>query len=107
MIIDTVNQWDFVKGFDVMDRGDNFTQSARVELFHYYEGLSDDIGEHIEFDPIAICCDWSEYSKEEVIEEWGESGEEGDTIDDVLYRLEGKTTVLTVEHYGAENTYLI
>jgi len=87
--------------------GDNFTQSARVELFHYYEGLSDDIGEHIEFDPIAICCDCSEYSKEEVIEEWGESGEEGDTIEDVLYRLEGKTTVLTVEHYGAENTYLI
>ena len=107
MIIDTVNQWDFVKGFDVMGRGDNFTQSARVELFHYYEVLSDAIGEHIKFDPIAICCDWSEYSKEDVIEEWGESGEEGDTIDDVLYRLEGKTPVLTVEHYGSENTYLI
>jgi len=37
---------------------DDFTREALALLFEYY----DSIGEPIEFDPIAMCCDWSEYS---------------------------------------------
>jgi len=36
----------------------NFSREAITLLFDYYES----IGEPIEFDPIAMCCDWSEYS---------------------------------------------
>jgi hypothetical protein len=36
----------------------NFSREALTLLFEYYES----IGEPIEFDPIAMCCDWSEYS---------------------------------------------
>lgn len=37
---------------------DNFSRKALTLLFDYYEL----VGEPIEFDPISMCCDWSEYS---------------------------------------------
>ena len=44
-------------------RTDNFTNDALRVLFDYFDGLSDDIGEDVECDPIAICCDYSEMSE--------------------------------------------
>ena len=41
---------------------DNFSYEARVSLFDYFEYLEAETGETIEFDPIAIRCDFSEYS---------------------------------------------
>lgn len=56
MITSTLNQWQFVDGM-----GDDFSYEAAVALYNYYEELSDDIGEPIEFDRVAIRCDWYEY----------------------------------------------
>jgi len=39
-----------------------FSYDAREELFNYYEELEQDIGEEIDFDPVAIRCEWSEYT---------------------------------------------
>jgi hypothetical protein len=44
-------------------RPDHFTGDALRILFDYFEGLSEDIGEDVECDPIAICCDYSEMSE--------------------------------------------
>ena len=44
-------------------RPDNFTHDALQALFDYLEGLSEDTGEDVECDPIAICCDYSEMSE--------------------------------------------
>lgn len=71
-IVDTLNKWAFVDGFDKMGRGENFTRHARELLFEYYDALSEDLGEDIEYDPIAICVEWSEYSEEELIAQYGE-----------------------------------
>jgi hypothetical protein len=57
---ETVTQNTFIDRFDEIGRGSNFSREARLALFEYYEQLGEDCGE-IEFDPIAICCDWSEY----------------------------------------------
>lgn len=57
-----VDKSTFVNTFDEYGRSDNFTRAAREALFDYYEQLEDDLGEDIEFDCIAICCDWSEYA---------------------------------------------
>ena len=38
-------------------RPQQFTYEALGELFEYYEELD----EGMEFDPVAICCEWSEY----------------------------------------------
>ncbi len=42
-------------------RPDNFSYDGLTALYDYFEDLADDMGEMIEFDPIAICCEYSEY----------------------------------------------
>tara|TARA_R110000822_G_C14993627_1_gene459981 strand:+ start:150 stop:461 length:312 start_codon:yes stop_codon:yes gene_type:complete len=38
-----------------------FSYKGLTALFEYIEELEDDCGEEIEFDMIALCCDYSEY----------------------------------------------
>tara|TARA_Y100000114_G_scaffold67442_1_gene61833 strand:+ start:833 stop:1171 length:339 start_codon:yes stop_codon:yes gene_type:complete len=47
---------DFISDFLAVR--DNFSREGLTLLFEYY----DSIGEPIEFDPIAMCCDWVEYA---------------------------------------------
>lgn len=39
----------------------NFSYEGKKALFKYLERLSEDIGEPIELDPIALCCEYAEY----------------------------------------------
>lgn len=39
----------------------NFTYDGKRALYDYLEALSEDIGEDIELDTIALCCEYSEY----------------------------------------------
>ena len=39
----------------------NFTQEGRIALFDYLEQLSEDLGEDIELDIVALCCKYAEY----------------------------------------------
>ena len=43
-------------------RPDDFSYDALEALYTYLDDLSDDTGEPIELDVIAICCDWCEYT---------------------------------------------
>jgi hypothetical protein len=61
MIKQYINQSQFV---DVMTKcydNSNFTYEGKIALFDYLEQLSDDIGEDIELDPVALCCEYTEY----------------------------------------------
>lgn len=40
----------------------NFTSAAIEALFDYHEQLAEDMGEPLELDIIAWCCDWSEHA---------------------------------------------
>ena len=46
-------------------RSDNYKNNFSYEglhvLFEYFEELEADMGEEIEFDMVAICCDYTEY----------------------------------------------
>lgn len=50
-----------------MDR-DNFSYDGAKALMEYFEQLSDDIGENIDYDPIAFCCEFTEYEDLEDIQ---------------------------------------
>jgi hypothetical protein len=64
-------------------RNTQFTYEAKRALFDYLE----DIGEEIELDVIALCCEWYEETLEDVLHDYGlESVEE----------LEENTTVIEV-----------
>lgn len=60
MIKETVNDSRFT---DVLmsDEYASWSYGATKALFDYYEQLSEDMGEDIELDRVAIRCDWTEY----------------------------------------------
>lgn len=61
-MIQNVNWYDFSDRFTQSDTyKNNFSYDALKALFEYFENYEEDIGEQIEFDMIAICCDWTEY----------------------------------------------
>lgn len=62
MVKMNVNFSMFCDAFSRMDRKDNFTYEGKRALFEYLEQLSDDIGEDIELDIIALCSEYTEYS---------------------------------------------
>jgi hypothetical protein len=67
--------------FHRMGRGDQFTYDALGRLYDYLWDLGEDIGEPIEFDVIAICCEWCEYDDIHELAEYYDVAVE-DVIDD-------------------------
>jgi hypothetical protein len=89
-------------------RPDNFSYQGLRILFDYFEQYESDTGENVDFDVIAICCDFSEdsfeniadqygieldpemdedYQKQQVIEHLeGEGAYVGDSINGIIYR---------------------
>lgn len=61
-IVQTASFYDFQEAFRRMDRQSQYTYAGLRGLFDYLEQLSDDIGEPIELDVIALCCDYNEDS---------------------------------------------
>lgn len=62
-IVKTItNEYEF---FDWLKQSDNYKNGFSLEgakaLQAYFEQLSDEINESIEFDPVAWCCEFSEY----------------------------------------------
>jgi len=45
----------------------NFSYEGLNSLFDYLEELEEDMGKEMEFDPVAICCEYSEYENLEEI----------------------------------------
>ena len=66
---ETVGLYQFVDAFTQAGRKENFSRLALENLHEYYEALSEDIGEDIEFDVVGICCEWSEYDNLEDLKE--------------------------------------
>ena len=82
-MIDTVTQTEFVDTFVKIGREDNFSYWGRIALFEYFEQLEEDLGEQIEFDPIGICCEYTEYeSLDELNKVYGKEFEDLDEVSD-------------------------
>ena len=62
----------------------NFSYEGLNSLFDYLEQFEEDMGEEIDFDPIAICCEYSEYENLEEIKN-SYSSVEINNIDDLRY----------------------
>jgi hypothetical protein len=60
-MIEQVTETEFIDRFAQMDRRENFSYEGRQALFEYFESLEEDLSEAIEFDCIAICCEYTEY----------------------------------------------
>lgn len=83
----TINKSGFIDQFRVMDRLENFSYEARELLFDYLEQYEEDTGEELEMDVIAVCCDYSEDSPEDIASNYDidiEGIEDEDEIKDVV-----------------------
>lgn len=60
----------FREAFRLAGRGDQFSYEGLEVLFDYLEELSEDTGETIELDVVALCCDYYESSIQELIDNY-------------------------------------
>ena len=65
----TINKYQFHRAFEEM-RPDNFSYEAIDLLFDYFEEYENDTGEEMDFDVIAICCDFSEDKHQDIIDNY-------------------------------------
>lgn len=84
-MIQTVNNSDFHNAFHRMDRSTQFSYEALNMLFNYFE----EFDENMELDVIAICCEYSEMTPEEIASSYNLDEDE-----DVLEFLDMNTSVI-------------
>jgi len=111
MFYEIVTEYTFIDAFRNSElRKDQFSYEALKELFEYYDNLAEDTGEPIQFDMVAICCEWSEYDSRKELEK---------AYDMPLKELHDNTIVLTFQphfdvdvllptyHVGERKRYLV
>lgn len=98
----------FIDAFRIMGRNENFSYHGKKALFEYLEQYEEDTGEEIEFDVIALCCDFSEYpSALECATEYGYEADKDATDEEkeeaALEWLRDRTTVIEAEGHDYSN----
>ena len=90
------NAHQFREAFRLAGRMDQFSYEGLEVLFDYLDNLSEDSGEPIELDVVALCCEYYESSIEELIEQYHIDVSEADGD-------EGEIKAI-VEEYLQDNT---
>jgi hypothetical protein len=93
----TVSRYDFERAFVDADRKDNFSYEALGLLFDYFEDYEEETGQEIELDVIAICCEYSEDTLEDIANNYRidlVDVDEEDQADFVRNYLEAHTTLV-------------
>lgn len=83
----TIDRYQFRDAF-ISSRPDNFSYEGLNALFDYLEEYEESCETEIELDVIAICCDFTECSIEEVLKEYNL---------DSIEQLRDNTTVIEVD----------
>jgi hypothetical protein len=81
----TITEHEFIDGFKG-SYADSFTYEGKKALFEYFEQMEEDTGFDMEFDPIAIHCEYTEYDDfTEFLEEYEDYAKEHNIkeIDDI------------------------
>ena len=87
-----VNEWEFKNYFKASQYKNNYSMEGLYTLYNYLNDLSEDIGEDIEFDIVAIACEYDEYeSLEEALDQY----EDINTYDE----LEQHTSILNISMF--------
>jgi hypothetical protein len=109
----TIMFGDFCDSFSE-DRKNTFSYEGKKALFNYLEQYEEETGEELELDPIALCCEYSEYNsayeamKEYQPDDMPMMGEEGDDLTEIAEKneaealswLQDRTMVIEVEGGG-------
>ena len=101
----TVNFSKFIDAFNGHGRYDQFGYKALEVLFNYLEQLEEDCGEELELDVIALCCDYSVDSPDNIAEQYtidlSDCEDDQDKLDQVVEWLNDRTSVCGTTADGA------
>ena len=89
----------FEKEFRDYEREDNFSCEGLRALFDYFEMLEEDCDTTIELDAIAICCEYTEDSIQNIADNYGIEGDR----EEILEILMDNTQVIEID----EDTIII
>lgn len=78
----TITSSSLVEAFRNYGRMDNFSVEGLEMLFDYFEQYEQDCGVEMELDVVAICCDFSESSIENIIQDYDIDVSEADDADE-------------------------
>ena len=99
-IVQSINNvYQFREAFRIAGRMDQFSYEGLEVLFDYLENYSDETGEPVELDVVALCCDYYESSIQELIDNYDIDVSEVDEddpdsiVDGVREYLEDNTSV--------------
>jgi predicted ArsR family transcriptional regulator len=96
-MIQTLRLSDFTNAFRNSDRAEQFSYEALELIFDYIEQYEDDTGEQIEFDMIALCCEWAEEDAATLAQYYDFDSAE---LDDVAEAMRDATQVAGVTSKG-------
>lgn len=91
-MIQTINVYDFVAAFRGLDRADQFSREGLHALFDYME----EADSNAELDVIALCCDYSEDTAADILNNYGLdlTGDDDEDTDAARAYLEENTTIV-------------
>lgn len=96
-IVQSINSvYQFRDAFRLAGRENQFSYEGFKVLFDYLENLSDDIGEPVELDVVALCCDYYESNIEDIISDYDIDVSDADGDEDEIKTI--------VEEYLQDNT---
>ena len=96
-IVKTFNENDFINEFKACNRQDNFSIEGLRILFESLEQMAQDCEMVIEMDVIALCCEYSEDSITDIINNYDIDMTDCDSVDEKIE---------TVEYYLQDNTFV-
>jgi hypothetical protein len=101
-MIQTINLYDFRDAFKRYGRGEQFSYEGLELIFDYIEEYEQSTGEQVEFDVVALCCEWCEQSPEDIAMAYNLEicVSEENTLQNVLEYLHDETQVAGVTDSG-------
>lgn len=95
----TVSNNDFHQAFQSCGRGEQFSYEALDALFEHLESLESDMGQEMELDVVALCCEYSEEDYKDIASSYDIDLEdaEGDEADEIE---------LVIEHLQDEGVFI-
>ena len=92
-----ITETNFKDAFNKM-RPNQFSYEALTALFEHLEDLEESTGQQIEFDVIAICCDYTEMNLKEINQAYSPDFGKFTTLEEAEEALRDETTVIPVSN---------
>lgn len=106
-IVKTIGFNEFLDEFSAYNRLDNFSYEGKQALFEWIENYAHECDEAIELDVIALCCEYSELSADDVIQDYCIDLDDSDDKDQIAQDYLNDNTML-VDFYDIDGiTYYL